>query len=488
MGTELDEARPKQLKKLAISTFFILGILISIAMFGVKQVEQETKTNLAAQLQSALNSSIFTLKHWIKEKQLDAEVIAADPQVYEKIVALKRLDSRGTSPENIIASPELKWLRHQLGLFTNKHGFVGFVIFNNEGKQIGALLDEPVGQSDLKNLSNFFHRSLKGETVISHPFIAEVDIPDSDSVFRKNLPTMFVSTPVKDKSGNIIAVLSFRLRPESGLSEILRITRYRTSGETYIFSSEGLLLSDSRFNEQLRQKGLIPPEPGNQSILNIHIKNPQGNLIEGFKPTLPEKDWPLTRMAASATLGKSEVEITPYNDYRGVPVVGAWTWLKEYDMGITTEIDASEALQPLYSLKKSFYILFGFLSLACFLGIVSRSKQIKAEQIQRRKEKKSLDEKLKTQIILDNVVDAIITINENGIIQTFNQGAQKLFQYQDTEVLNQNIKMLMPDPDRSQHDKYLQRYLTTKSPHIIGIGREVVGLKKDGTKFNPPIL
>ena len=479
----MDEISPKKLKSLAIFAFFILGILISIAVFGVNQVEQETKANLAAQLESSLKSNISTLKHWIKEKKLDAEVIAADSHVYEKVVALKLLDSRGTSPENIIASPELIWLRQRLGSFTKKHGFVGFVIFNNEGKQIGALLDEPVGKSDLKNLSDFFHRSLKGETVISLPFIAEVDIPDNDGVFRKNWPTMFVSTPVKNKSGNIIAVLSFRLRPESGFSDILRITRYGESGETYIFSSDGLLLTDSRFNHQLRKVGLIPPEIWSPSILNIHIKNPQGNLLEGFKSALSKKDWPLTRMAASATLGKSEVEITPYNDYRGVPVVGAWSWLEEYNMGITTEIDASEALQPLHSLRKSFYILFGFLSIACFLVIVSRSKQIEAENKQRRKEKKTLDEILKNQIILDNVVDAIITINEKGSIQTFNKGAQELFQYKETEVLNRNIKMLMPDPDRSQHDKYLQRYLTSKSPHIIGIGREVIGLKKDGTEF-----
>ncbi|MZH03502.1 MAG: PAS domain S-box protein, partial [Nitrospinae bacterium] len=449
MDTELDEISPKKLKVLAIFAFFILGILISIAMLGVSQVEREIKTNLVAQLESVLNSNISSLKRWVKEKKLDAEVIAADSHVYEKLVALKTLDSRGTSPENIIASPELIWLRHHLGSFTQKHGFVGFVVFNNEGKQIGALLDEPVGKSDLKNLSDFFHRSLKGETVISLPFIAEVDIPDKDGVYRKNWPTMFVSTPVKDKSGNIVAVLSFRLRPESGFSEIMRITRYGVSGESYIFSSDGLLLTDSRFNHQLRKVGLIPPETWSTSILNIHIKNPLGNLTEGFKPALSETDWPLTRMAASAILGRSEIEVNPYNDYRGVPVVGAWRWLEEYNMGITTEIDASEALQPLYSLKKSFYILFGFLSLASFLGIVSKSKQIEAENKQRRKDKKTLDEKLKNQAILDNVVDAIITIDEQGIIKSFNQGAISLFQYEKNEVIDQNVKMLMPDPDRS---------------------------------------
>lgn len=483
MNREMDEASPQQLKNLTIFAFFILGVLISIALFGVRQVEQETKVNLSAQLQSNLNSNLSTLKFWFKEKKGDAKVIAAQPLLNDKIVELLRLDSLNKSREEIIASTELNWLRQHLSTFTKTHDFVGFVVFNKEGKQVGALLDEPVGGSNLKNLSNFFHRSLMGETVVSLPFIAEVDLPDVDGVFRKNWPTMFVSTPIKDKSGEVIAVLSFRVRPETEFSEILGITRSGISGETYIFSSDGLLLSNSRFNQQSREIGLISPEPWSQSILNIYIKNPQGNLTEGYKPSLSKKDWPLTRMASSATLGKSDIEITPYNDYRGVPVVGAWSWVEEYDFGITNEIDASEALQPLNSLRKSFYTLFGFLSVACLLGIVARSKQIAAEMKQYQKEKKTLDEKLKTQAIMDHVVDAIITIDKIGIIQSFNQGAKSLFQYDKDEVIGQNIKMLMPDPDRSKHDDYLKRYLSTGHAKIIGVGREVTGLKKDGTQF-----
>jgi len=83
--------------------------------------------------------------------------------------------------------------------------------------------------------------------------------------------------------------------------------------------------------------------------------------------------------------------------------------------------------------------------------------------------------------ILDGAVDAIITIDQRGLIESVNPAAQKLFGYSAEEMLGQNVSMLMPSPHREQHDGYLQRYEETGVPRIIGIGREVMALRKDGT-------
>ncbi|MCH9655931.1 MAG: PAS domain S-box protein [Planctomycetes bacterium] len=85
--------------------------------------------------------------------------------------------------------------------------------------------------------------------------------------------------------------------------------------------------------------------------------------------------------------------------------------------------------------------------------------------------------------ILDNVVDAIITITSEGSIHAINLAGEKIFGYQAEEVIGKNIKMLMPSPYREEHDGYLTRYLTTGKAKIIGSGREVVGQRKDGTTF-----
>src|SRR5262245_30859662 len=77
--------------------------------------------------------------------------------------------------------------------------------------------------------------------------------------------------------------------------------------------------------------------------------------------------------------------------------------------------------------------------------------------------------------ILETAVDAFITINDRGRIESFNPAAEKLFGYAAAEVVGQNVKLLMPPPYSDEHDAYLARYLATGERRIIGIGREAVG-------------
>ncbi|MCA9754803.1 MAG: PAS domain S-box protein [Candidatus Eisenbacteria bacterium] len=85
--------------------------------------------------------------------------------------------------------------------------------------------------------------------------------------------------------------------------------------------------------------------------------------------------------------------------------------------------------------------------------------------------------------ILDATVDGIIVIDRRGIMLEYNHAAERIFGFSREEALGQNVSMLMPDPDRSRHDGYVDRYIETKSPRIIGIGREVTGRRKDGSTF-----
>ena len=85
--------------------------------------------------------------------------------------------------------------------------------------------------------------------------------------------------------------------------------------------------------------------------------------------------------------------------------------------------------------------------------------------------------------LIDSAVDGIITINSEGLIRNFNKSAQKIFGYTANEVVGNNVSMLMPSPDREAHDSYLKHYLETGEKRIIGTGREVTGLRKDGTSF-----
>jgi len=85
--------------------------------------------------------------------------------------------------------------------------------------------------------------------------------------------------------------------------------------------------------------------------------------------------------------------------------------------------------------------------------------------------------------VMENLVEGLITINESGIIKTVNSATKTLFGYRTSEIIGKNVKMLMPEPFHSQHDQYIQNYISTGNAKIIGISREVVGLRKDNSTF-----
>ena len=112
---------------------------------------------------------------------------------------------------------------------------------------------------------------------------------------------MFVAASIRDADGGTLAVLAFRVNPERDFAAILARGRIGLSGETYAFDTQGLLLSPTRFDEQMRAANLLGPDE--VAWLNFEIRDPGVNLLEAG--TIPQVDLPLTHMAAEAYLLQS---------------------------------------------------------------------------------------------------------------------------------------------------------------------------------------
>ena len=131
-----------------------------------------------------------------------------------------------------------------------------------------------------------------------------------------------------------------------------------------------------------------------------------------------------------------------------------WRWIEETGVGV---FEGDEVM-----------FLEGFL--------VDVTEQVEAQNALQENE-------ARTRAILETTVDGIITIDERGRIESFNTAAERIFGYSAEEIIGQSINGLMPSPYREEHDSYVQNYLETGHRKIIGIGREVVGLRKDGAIF-----
>lgn len=165
------------------------------------------------------------------------------------------------------------------------------------------------------------------------------------------------------------------------------------------------------------------------------------------------------------------------------------------NLGIPAYTDAAEALQAckgypdciVYNLSHDDSIadkasqIFGDkrvasgLEVKLFWQMVTNLKQVKGEL------EKSQNQ---LQAIIHNAMDGIITINESGEILGFNPAAEQIFGYSQQDILGKSVSMLMPDPTRSEHDNYIQRYVQTGEAKVMGVsGREVVAVRKNGEQF-----
>jgi len=355
-------------KKFSFITTMIVTsmiVLISILVFyTLKLNKQEILDNTKDELGVVLNINIDRLHSWIDDRKSFLLQLGRDPQLITITRELLKYDNDAI---NLKKSQALKDVRNYFKNKEKEFGKIGFFIISPNMISLGSSRDSNLGTKNFISIQKpeLMKKVFEGKSVFIPPIPSDVIIGDSSV---KPL-TMFFAAPIQDEEGNVLAVLTQRLLPDGKLAKIMHSGRIRKSGESYLIDQFGRILTPSRFKQDLIMRGIINEEDINSN--NFFAKNPGVNMSIGEKPKNDKKEWALTKMAEDTismriedkdNILKIQYSDTKYNlegyrDYRGVPVMGTWYWDHQLDLGMTTELDVSEALKGYHLLRQNLLII-----------------------------------------------------------------------------------------------------------------------------------
>ncbi|MCP5371231.1 MAG: PAS-domain containing protein [Hyphomicrobiales bacterium] len=449
------------LAALALTALFALG--------GYKLVVDETRVDLRNTLEAILDDTRADLVAWEKRHREAAVRWSQDADVRRWVAELMQVPRE---PAFLVDAYAQSGLRKQLVPLMKAAGQSEFFIIAGDGTVLASSLPGQVGtRGQVMDEATVQRRLAEGEVALSLPRPSPVSLPDARGNVAVGHPVMYLVAPVAGYGGESDAVLVTFIDATAEFSSIFQRARLGLSGETYAFDRTGLMVSESRFDQQLRQIGLIGDVQ--TSILNVQVRDPGRDLLRAADSTPPLDDGPLTlavRQAVAGGVGDRGVNVTGYRDYRGVPVAGAWVWHPTLGVGMVTELDLDEALA---SLRPARLTIAALAILSAVLVVLQALGYARSARAVLRRERSLA-------AIIDTAADGIITIGGDGIVTRFSAAAERIFGYRAGEVVGRNVSLLMPGREGGLHDDYLRAYAETGESRVIRMSREVVGRHKDG--------
>ncbi|MBT3238651.1 MAG: PAS domain S-box protein [Rhodospirillaceae bacterium] len=344
----------------------LLIVLIAGAAFTARlKLEDDNRRNIGKSLSAVLETSVVSLRAWHDDQKTTVRLWAVDQNLRRLVAGLVKLS---TDSAALKAAPEQQAIRDILTPIFKSRGLKGFFIIGPGDVNLASSRDANIGSKNIvAQMAGVLDRAWGGETIVSPPQKSDVPLLDVHGHMVDGLATMFSLTPLWGADGKVMALLAFRLDPDEGISLRLEWARVGDSGETYAVSGDGMLISESRFNTQLYEMGLI--DDALHSGLNVRVADPGIDLTMGKKSPTPMQDWPLTHMARRAISGSDGMNLNGYRDYRGVEVVGAWVWLESLGYGVATEVEFSEAYSLMRKIRTAI-ILFAVFSSALLVVLL----------------------------------------------------------------------------------------------------------------------
>lgn len=340
---------------LLVGTLSVAAFVLAGGLWLEHVVTMRLERGLREELTTLRDTNLVALSEWMRAQKNASGLAATQEDVRTAALQVIRgargheLDSNaGTLPRGE-ASRQL----HDHLRFPLEHWkFKGYLLLSGR-RVVAADNEEYLGREieDADFLPLLSQLKL-GKSVMSLPRLAASG-PDDDYV-------MWVASAIRDGQG-VQGTLAFRIDPAESFSRILRTSRFGISGETITFDAKGLLLSSSRFDDQLRKVGLLQADE--DSRLQLTLRDPGIDLTQVSQLPKSLGTHDLTLAVRSAIDGRTDSNVEGYSDYRGVRVAGAWTWLPEYEFGLVTKVDWEEAMGSANVIRRVTRILVGSLLL-----------------------------------------------------------------------------------------------------------------------------
>lgn len=349
------------------------GVIATLVLGGMGywlfvEMRSSTRELWSDRLEFLLDADVTALESWLENEVSTVESWARDPRLQDPVEGLLKIDAIAPDgPKQLADSPWQTQIGETIRSIAGRD--IDYVIVDRTGTTVATASEarRPLAMAasaeEAADLSSVF----AGKTIVKLPFFSRADLKEGEPAATAT-PSMAVVTPIRDDTHTIVAALAIG---GPGMFEefnkLLSEVRTGDTGETYAFNAQGRMISESRFDEQNRNVGLIADVPGSYSALRVELRDPGTELKAGDASNAPNLAQPFTKAVADALSGRGGVDLSGYRDYRGVWVVGAWRWLPQWGFGIVTEVDYSEAS----AVRRYFTIAFGLLFGLLLLSVVT---------------------------------------------------------------------------------------------------------------------
>jgi PAS domain S-box-containing protein len=491
----------RKLSILLILTVGFILLVVILAWFALDQIKEKIQVDVGKALQIVLQTTQESLNLWVESNKFNLSQLA----IYPRLIKLTERQLRVSRDTNsLLISEALKELQAFFWYRKNQFGRKFFII-SPDFINIASMRHGKIGVKNLiaNQALDLLNQAFKGETVVVPPLWADFTWSPNLEGKTRTSPTMFFAAPIKNRQGDVIAVVTQSIDPAKDFTRIIQLGRIGKSGDTYAFDLYGKLLSESRFDEDLLKAGLITE--GQKSILRVSLRNPGGDMTKGFSPSVPRYQQPLTLMAEQATKGKSGLNVAGYRDYRGVPVYGAWLWDDNLGVGLATEIDQADALGSYFTTRAVILTVLGItvlLALGSLMFAVlidaraNRALQKSYDELELRVEERTAELKEnqahleqaeeRSRLLLESAEEGIFGVGEDGLVNFINPAGLAMLGFEVDELIGQKIHPLIHHswPDGTSYPIEQCPMHQSLTEGVIGSRDDEVLWRKDGSSFH----